>query len=319
MRFFNAILTVFFFTIAQAMQAYDILPAARLSMPLMEQNGTARAMAMGSSYVAIAQGSSALFWNPAGLGTLQSPEFGLHHNSGLGNYMDELLVYGTNIQSFGGFAAAVNYENYGSFESRDSMGNLTGINTAGGFGLDLGWGRQWFPGVFMGIALKANQQTLAGTSYNAFACDAGILWKVSPSLNIGAAYSNLGNQPAGSQLASGLRAGLSYSMDIQEENKLLFGIATELQANGPAGIDTGAEYSLLGMFAVRLGYVLDTTNQELDGLTGLTAGLGIRIQDITLDYACSMFGELGINNRISFIYNIPLPKPAKQLSKRVIP
>jgi hypothetical protein len=312
MKLYRAILILIFFTAAQATQAYDILPAARLAMPLLEENGTARAMAMGSAFVSIAQGTAALFWNPAGLGSLANPEFGLHHNSGLDNDMDELLVYGTNAESLGGFAGAINYEDYGSFESRDNLGNLTGINTAGGFGIDLGWGRQLVSGFYAGMAIKADQQTLAGVSYNSFACDLGILWSVSQSLNIGMAYSNLGTRAANSQLASGLRAGISYGLNIQEANILLLAIAAEIQSNGPAGIDLGAEDTVLGVFAIRLGYVLDTADQELSGLTGLTGGLGIKIQDITLDYACALFGDLGINNRISFTYNIPLPKPEQQ-------
>ncbi|MDE2236714.1 MAG: hypothetical protein KGK30_02380, partial [Elusimicrobia bacterium] len=37
--------------------------------------GSARAMALGQSYVALAEGSDALTWNPAGLGVTQQKEF----------------------------------------------------------------------------------------------------------------------------------------------------------------------------------------------------------------------------------------------------
>jgi len=296
-----------FFTAAQAVQAYDILPAARLSMPLLQQDGAARAMAMGSSYVGIAQGSSALLWNPAGLSSLDFAELGLHHNSGLGDDMQEILIFGIKIDMLGGFAISASTTNSGLFESRDNLGNLTGTNTAGSMGMSLGWGQELFHGFSAGIALKADQQTLANTAYNAFACDAGILWKISQSVKLGLAYSNIGNQTDNSELASGLRAGISYGTDITETNSMLCAVSTEIQANGPASINAGVEDTILNIFAVRLGYVLNTTNQELTGLSGVTAGLGIKMQDITVDYAYVPFGDIGTSNKLSLTYAFSRP------------
>jgi outer membrane protein OmpA-like peptidoglycan-associated protein len=307
MKLLKAILLMVFLTAAQVLRAVSILPAAGLAMPLFQQDGAARAMAMGSSYVGIAQGTAALLWNPAGLGSLESAEFGLHHNSGLGDDIQEILVFGMKIGTLGGFAVSLDSSNNGLFESRDSLGNLTGTNTAESMGMSLGWGREFLPGISLGFAIKADQQTLAGVSYNALACDLGILWKISRSINFGLAYSNIGNNPDNITLASGLRAGLSYNTGITDANKLLLAVSTEIQAGGPASINIGAEDTISGVFAIRLGYVLNTTNQELSGVSGVTGGLGIKMQGITVDYACVPFGDLGISNKLSLTYAFSQP------------
>ena len=296
------LLIIFFMLSGCILRADNVLPAGRLFMSVLQQNGTARVMAMGSSGVSFVGDSSALFWNPAGLGRVERVEIGLHHNSGLDNSGKETLVIGSNMNEWGGFAMSLNYGNSGSFDVRDESGNLTGIENALGYGISLGWGKMWQNGVSAGIALKAQREILAESDYNEFAVDAGLMWEIIPLLNLGLTYTNLGNLIHNFAPASGLRAGISYDMESFYKSRVLLAAAAEIQSNGTARFNMGIEDVFAAMFSVRLGYTANLTNQELTGITGITTGIGVKIEDVAFDYAYLPFGNLGANHRVSFTY-----------------
>src|SRR5215471_2504536 len=54
------------------------------------------------------------------------------------------------------------------------------------------------------------------------------------------------------------------------------------------------------MFSLRIGYRYQTKKPDLGGLAGLTAGIGLRHNNMSLDYAFVPLGDLGQTHRISF-------------------
>jgi hypothetical protein len=72
-------------------------------------------------------------------------------------------------------------------------------------------------------------------------------------------------------------------------------------------IAAGAEYEPHPVLVLRAGYCHMLENQELEGLTGLTAGLGFRFQAWGLDYAFQPFGELAVSHRVGIVFR-PLVK-----------
>ena len=102
----------------------------------------ARAMALGSAFIAVADDSTAMDWNPAGLAHLSSDVVGLHHNAWLGGITQDTLGLGLKTDHWGGVELGVNYVDDGSFDSRDSSGNLIGQFSANRIGLGLAWGGQ---------------------------------------------------------------------------------------------------------------------------------------------------------------------------------
>lgn len=295
-------IVIFFLIFARGRAADRIFPAGVLSMPSTQQNGTARAMAMGSAYVSVADDSSALLWNPAGLGKLRKIEICLHHENGLGDLSREILVLAFNAEGIGGFGLSVNSGDNGLFENRDASGVLTGTDTAGSAGFVAGWGKEIFPDIFAGIALKAGRQYLAGREYSAFAGDVGFLWKASPSLNVGAAYYNIGGGSGNMRLASGLRIGVSYGVKVSDKFIFITALSNEIQTSGLSRESIGLEADINGLFQLRAGYFFNLSDNDRSGLTGFTAGAGIRFKNIKLDYACVPYDNLGLSSRISLSY-----------------
>jgi len=166
-------------------------------------------------------------------------------------------------------------------------------------GAALGWGKQWLPRFSAGAVVKYNQQTLGSQTYSAFAVDLGLLWNPFNHLNLGLTYSNLGTVVAGSLLDSVWRVGASYDVD----KNLLVAVSTDLKLGGFNRQQMGAEYYIIPDVAVRAGYIHNFTEYKLDGLTGLTAGLGVGIvKNMVFDYAFVPYGDLGNSHRLSITY-----------------
>lgn len=288
--------------------------AGTRALPLQQAGGTARAVAMGSAVVAVPQGSASLLWNPAGLSRLDSAEFGLHHNSGLGDTVQETAIFGLPLGevgekggTLGGLAASFGYVNHGSFEGMDALGAETGSYRAGDFSGSLGWGLGLGGNFSAGIVLKGNQSRFGHKSYNAYTSDAGFLWAAGRSLNLGASYSNLnlGHRIGGNRLASGWRVGAALSV----KQHLVLAVSGELQNKAVNRLQLGTEYlvgnteSKARVLALRAGYQASYPDPQLSGLTGLTLGLGYRLsRGMALDYAMAPAGELGTSHRLSLTF-----------------
>ncbi len=310
---------------------YDV---ASKALPLQQAAGTARAAAMGSAVVAVPQGSASLLWNPAALSRIKCIEVGLHHNSGLGDTVQETAIVGVPVgevkeecrgetgssvkkecrgAALGGIAASFGYVDYGNFSGRDSLGSPSGKYYAGDFSGSGGWGLELLPGVAAGMAVKINQSRFAAKSYNAVTADLGFLYNVIPGLDLGLSYSNinLGGDIGGQKLVSGWRLGAAWAA----QKNLLLAVSGELQREAVDRLPLGGEY-LIGntedkgnVMALRAGYQVNYPDPKLSGLTGLTLGLGYTLSRyLALDYAMAPAGELGTSHRFSLTYKFNCQK-----------
>jgi len=304
--------------------------AGTQALPLQQAGGTARATAMGSAVVALDQGSASLLWNPAALSRIKCTEVGLHHNTGLGGFSQEIAIIGMplgeakkecngkecNGGTLGGIAASFGYVDYGTFDGRDTVGLQTDDYKAKNFSGSLGWGKKLLPFFSGGVAVKVNQAQFPEKIYYNYAADIGVLWNVMSSLDLGLTYSNinLGSKVGGSQLVSGLRLGAAWTVD----KHLILAASGEIQNDAMNRIQVGTEY-LIGntdnkrnVLALRAGYQVNYPNPQLSGLTGLTLGLGYTLsRTVAMDYAMVPSGDLGASHKLSFTFKFNCPKKRK--------
>ena len=295
-----------------ARAATETVPSyAQLAFPLENQGGSARAIAMGSAFVAVGGDVSALSWNPAGLSSLSSFQLALHHNFYLQDWMQDTLVFATPKGSLGSWGLSVSYLNYGSLTGRDASGTVTGNFSAGRWGGEIAWASTLLQGFSLGLGLKGNLLSLSSNAYTNVAGDLGVEWEASPSLRLGAAYSNWGTD-AGTYIANSvLRLGGAYDWKVDGDNQALLAASLSWEPYGVTRLDLGAEDVILSFLALRVGYVASLAATDLQGLTGLAAGLGLSFQDLRLDYAYSPFGDLGSSQRISLTYDFGGPAASK--------
>lgn len=302
--------------------------AGARALPLQQSGGTARAMSMGSAVVAVDQCSASLLWNPAGLAKMSCKEIAVHHNSGIGDTLQEIFVFGMPLGevkekgkggSLGGIAASIGYVDYGSFTGTNGLGQETGNYSAGDYSMSLGWGKEFFRNVSGGIALKGNRSGFGGQSYNSLSADLGVLWNATEKFDLGASYSNFGTKVGGAGLTSGLRLGAGYKVD----KHWLLAASSELQNKAMSRLQLGTEY-LIGnveeeanVLALRGGYQLSFPDRDLGMLAGLSWGLGYTLtKAIALDYAMLPTGDLGISHRLSLTYKFGCPTEQKASNVR---
>ena len=298
--------------------AENLQNASGFAFPSIQQGAGARAIALGSTYVGIAEGSSTLLWNPAGLANLSCPELALHHNSELVGAFQEVAVLGLPLAYGNGLGLSLNYEDLGSFNGFDSNGASTGTYGDQIFGGSVGWGISVPGALSLGVALKANEQNLAGSGSAGFAGDLGILWNPSSCFSVGAAYNNLGPAVSGQQLAQGLRVGVSSYIDKGGDYQWLLAMSGEALTQGANSLHFGLESTLHQFVALRAGYAVEMANPDTidtSALTGWTFGGGILLHDFSIDYALVPLSDLGNMQRISLTYVfssgcVACPQPA---------
>lgn len=279
--------------------------------------GSARAMALGHAYVALAEGSDALNWNPAGLALAQQREvaFGyMRHIQDIDSpfYMAYAHPLGRTV-----LGANFGYLSVDGFEVRDSRGvPLQGedVRVQDGFGT-VGVGRSfWFEKLFLGGSLRVAHEDNAGTIHNVMAGDFGVLLKPNQYITFGFASQNIG--AGSSRIADVTRGGaairifdlLTTSMEVSKaaDSQVRIGLGGEFMLPEDM-LQVGQMYLRMGYYSADdLGQVREDERSFLFPLIGspkLSFGLGMFTAQafgygMNLDYSLVSYGSLGTTDML---------------------
>jgi hypothetical protein len=260
-------------------------------------DGNSRPTAMGGAYSALAWDANALIYNPAGLARISRHEATFMHNQSVQGLTQDYLAAATQ----GGWGGAVNYVHVGNIPRttiRDQDETLDNFAVSA-LVLSGGYGRTFFDTLSLGAAAKLIRESMDDNSAHAFAGDAGVLYSVpgTPGLNLGAAFQNIGPRVRfgreTERLPTAFRGGASYAFKVRDYDST---VAVDLikDLHGKARIGLGGETVVARKIAVRVGWA-----SRNDADYGVTAGLGWRFPNFSIDYAIVPFGELGFTHRIS--------------------
>src|SRR6185436_1294683 len=92
---------------------------ARVAAPFLKIGEGARASGMGEAFTAVADDSTAIFWNPAGLAQVNVVEAQFSHNQWLGDFRQE--YFGVTYPYGGTWALAYSLLDLGDFASVDAL------------------------------------------------------------------------------------------------------------------------------------------------------------------------------------------------------
>lgn len=285
--------------------------------------GSARAMALGRSYVALAEGTDSLTWNPAGLAVTQQKELAFSYL----RYVQDIKA------SFGPFpfgymayahpmgrtvlGANMAYIRADGFDVRDQSGvpqDASATTVTDGFG-SLGLARSfWYEKLFLGAALRMIHEDIAGSTHDTLVADTGLLFKPNNSLSLGLSVQNFGssveNVPSTTRAGAALRVnefiGLSLELNKAADSGARMGLGVEVQVP--------EQYLEVGQMTFRAGYYnTDDLGQSfddtlktlrLDRTSGLSFGFGLYTSQafgygLALDYAFVPYGALGTVDQVS--------------------
>lgn len=279
----------------------------------------AKQAAFSGSMGALVDDVEALGVNPAGLADLSGNQISALHNQWAQNLTAEHLALG---QGFGnaGIALGGDYFNFGQVPlyNLSSIGTPVANGTFSPLGMDFyaGGGMEMLPGLSLGADAKIIFQSLvSGSTSSAEAVDLGVLYRNRPTgLSGGLALLNLGTALEGADLPLALQLSAAYQIQVGIGHELSFGADGSLGLKDTNGstVGAGAEYLYQGVVAIRAGYRLASYGQ-LDGLAGLSAGVGVHLGPAELSYALTTLGDLGMGHQVSLSYRFG-SSPGKPLA-----
>lgn len=313
--FFPIFCLIFIFASLPA-GAQEVSGAGSTSTNFQKIGMGARASAMGNSFTAVSDDSTAVFWNPAGLVLARGTQFSLTQGEWLLGVTHEFFSFSQNIDQAGAFGGSFGYLDSGTFpgalENPDGSYGGVGPNiSANSFTGTVAYAQRlgnWIPGTFFkrflaGVSATVVGQNMVNIGNAGAAFNLGLMYEVTrKTFYLGAELQNVGTQIQDfSQPVMG-KIGGSYWLHSTFMKKDQDIIAADMNIQNDTGFTAGVgdEYRMTfgrNDVFLRLGYSTEDT------LSGFTAGAGIghRFDDFEakLDYAYVPYGILGDTHRIS--------------------
>ena len=153
----------------------------------------ARAMGMGSAYVALADDPTALYWNPAGLAGAEGAQLIVMHNEWIQDFRQEFAGVSRQLsKGTAGFGVSGFYTS--EMEKRDDVGNLIGHFGFNDFAVTGAYAHRLAQGGAAGLAVKFIREMIDQETATAVAFDlGGRLLLGSSGVSLGAAVQNVGS------------------------------------------------------------------------------------------------------------------------------
>ncbi|MFZ0452347.1 MAG: type IX secretion system protein PorQ [Ignavibacteriaceae bacterium] len=276
-------------------------------------DNSARAGALGGSFVSNNDDANVIFFNPAGLGLLNESPISFSYLKHLLDINLTSLAYSTEIEGIGRIGAAVKYINYGDFQGATENGEKTGNFSAGDVVFILGYANTLDKNFYYGINGKVIYSSIAGYSSSGLAADFGLHYIIpEDEFDVGFAILNAGAQLSAYEttkeslpldIVIGVSKRLAHlplrlSLDFHQLNEKTDNFGQRFNA-----FTVGAEFTLSKALRLRLGYD-NQTRKDLkigttSGVAGLNIGLGLVISKYNFDYGFSSMGLIGGLHRIS--------------------
>ncbi|MFQ5569812.1 MAG: PorV/PorQ family protein [Rhodothermales bacterium] len=287
----------------------------------------ARPIALGGTFVAEASDLSALYWNPAGLATLNGSSVQLAHTEYLADINYNFAAFGTNLGSLGTLAFSLIYLDSGNMQVRtaqrpEGTGEEFKVQN---FALQMSYARALTDRFSIGGSVKYIQERIWHSTASTIAFDVGTLFTTPfQRLRLGASMSNFGPKMrmdgrdilfsedpnptidgnveiVNAQFTTDrhplpllFRVGLAWDAYQTSDHRIMISTDAAHPNDNSEYVNVGAEYSFRGLIALRAGY---RHLFEEDGEQNLTFGAGLNLRlDRALrarfDYAYADFGRL---------------------------
>ncbi len=283
-----------------------ILSAQPIGYAFLRTSVGARPSAMAASFVAISNDPHCIFYNPAGIASLQkrSAAFGyLNHILDIQNFSGAYVMPMRN----GNLGAGVQYTSYGEFERTDELGVEQGAFGVSSAVIYLSYAQTRGQRVQIGANVKYIRSELENFTSDAYALDLGVIYHSSllGNLDIGGGVFNVGGiispfDQTKERLPFNYQIGVSKRL---EHLPLHYSLALVGYSEEDLRFRAGGEITLSTGLFFRLGYDTLGGDQKVgttsDRFAGLSFGLGLEYRQYKFDYGLSSFGEIGSLNRLS--------------------
>ena len=260
----------------------------------------ARASALGGAYTSIGGDVNGICWNPSGLALINNFEISAMHYEWFQGIRYNFVGLSKKLTSRNNLSLGIMNLAVSGIEKRagatDSPDEIFGANDMAGA---LSVSHRLNPKLSLGISGKFINSSIYKSSVSGMGFDAGALYK-DGSLALGASVLNIGGKLDKDPLPLTIRAG--GSLYLMKGDVILSGDVSKVRDRS-VELSAGAEGWIGNLIALRLGYNYSMDKKELGNYYGLSAGLGLNVGNIGVDYAFVPFGDrLGSTHRVSLTY-----------------
>ncbi len=280
--------------------------AGTSAFPFLKINIGARAVSMGGAFTGLADDESALYYNPAGIASLEEKRFILGYHDYFVDMQSGFVGFVKTLSYTKAIGGSISYLNYGDFTETDKFGATIGTFSGGSlvasltFAIKQGYYRS-FGGTGKFIYEKIQDYSATGAAVDLGAKYTGDRNRFSVGLmiqNLGAQLSSLGEDK--DKLPLTFRTGLAYNprgLPLTLTSDLIVPVD-----NDPI-IALGGEYFELKPFYIRMGWNsfgsnFRTTDSD-DSWAGLSVGVGFDFRKKQISYSFSPGADLGDSHRIT--------------------
>lgn len=273
----------------------------------------ARASALGGSYISALNDVNSIFYNPAGLSTLNNKQAAFGFFKYLLDVNSGNVSYSQRLKNSGYIGGGIRYINYGSFEKFDEQSNNLGTFSANELALSLGYSNIYKNNFHYGVNLKFIYSKIDSYSSAAIAADFGVLYTIPvTNWNLAMSLLNAGTQiskynSTKEDLPLDLRIGVSKKLEhlplrVHFEFSHLTEDADKF-VDRFKNLSVGGEFDFSEYVKFRIGYN-NGERQNLEtgssiGIAGFSTGFGVNfLENYTVDYAFNSMGKIGSTHRI---------------------
>jgi hypothetical protein len=260
-----------------------------------------RGMAMGGAWVAVAEGTGALYYNPAGIGRKGAGELSVSHSELLQDLKLENFSIAYPLRNGSGIGLGVSYLGYGSIAGYDVSGNATGDVSAYSLLLAIGLSQHINGNLSLGVVIKPVFERLGGYSAHTVTTDIGLIADLGQ-FSFGAQVANWGGSVKfvddKISLPTAFRAGIAYRT-LGASSVISLGGSRD--GEGLYALSSGIEYHYNQNLTLRSGYSSTLQSQNNAG-DGISFGVGLNMQSIGVDYSYRPSGSLEGTHQLTASY-----------------
>ncbi|MCX5781886.1 MAG: PorV/PorQ family protein [Elusimicrobia bacterium] len=258
----------------------------------------ARASAMGDAFSAIAEDSTAIYWNPAGLAKMEKRSLSLMHSIWFDNMYYDWASFAINT-NFGTLGIGAQYFSYGSIKKIDAFGTQISEFDPSDLAVNLSYAKELL-GICLGLNAKYISSKIENTA-TAYAFDFGTRFNLTENnFPIAIVAQNIGTKLKYVEDEENLPLNFRLGCGFRFSSEWLIALDINSPVDNEINVCSGVEYKHETdddvFISVRAGY--NTKTKDLPGLKGITAGLGYTFHEYTFDYAFVPFGDFGTIHKL---------------------
>ncbi len=262
----------------------------------------ARPVAMGEAFTAVSDDINAIYWNPAGVVNVDCNELSVMYINWFQKISYSSLAFVHNFMhniAVGVFFSQLSYGRIPKTEVTadgsliDNNESYTAYDLIGG----LSSGIKVSENLLLGVNIKLLTEKIENEKAQGIAFDIGWLWNIIKNrLRYGVSLNNIGTNirfiSEKDNLPLSFKVGLAYI----KQKRFTISFDMSIPSDNTMSEHIGIEYYLFKNFCFRVGYKSNTI-RDLGGLSGLSAGVGIKWKHLSIDYVWVPYGELGQTQR----------------------